>query len=95
MGGQLNKYDLDNGATKEVHKFPKGHEPGEPVFVPRENGSDEDDGYILTYAWMPETDTSYLVILDAANFSGEPLAEVHIPRRVVSGFHASWIPDPS
>ena len=95
MGGQLNKFDLDNGAAKEVKKFPKGHEPGEPVFVPRENGSGEDDGYILTFTWMPETDTSYLVILDAANFTGEPLAEVHIPRRVVSGFHASWIPDQS
>jgi len=93
MGGQINKYDLGNGATKQVHKFPAGHEPGESVFVPREGGSAEDDGYLMTYVWKPETDTSYMVIIDAANVSGEPLAQIHIPRRVVSGFHSSWIPD--
>ena len=93
MGGQINKYDLTNGATKQVHKFPDGHEPGEVVFVPRDGGSGEDDGYLMTYVWQPDTDTSYLVVLDAANMAAEPLAEVHIPRRVVSGFHSSWIPD--
>jgi carotenoid cleavage dioxygenase len=93
MGGQVNKYDLEGGATKQVHKFPKGHEPGESVFVPREGGSAEDDGYLMTYVWNPDTDTSYMVILDAANVSAAPLAEIQIPKRVVSGFHSSWIPD--
>ena len=45
------------------------------------------------FVWNPDTDTSYMVILDAANVAAEPLAEIHIPRRVVSGFHSSWIPD--
>lgn len=94
VGGQVNKYDLQNGVTKQVHRFPDGHEPGESVFVPREGGSSEDDGYLMTFVWKPETDTSYLVILDAANVAAEPLAKVQIPRRVVSGFHSSWIPDP-
>ncbi len=93
MGGQINKYDLSGGATKDVHKFPAGHEPGEAVFVPRENGTAEDDGYLMTYVWKPDTDTSYMVILDAANVTAEPLAEIHIPARVVAGFHSSWIPD--
>jgi carotenoid cleavage dioxygenase len=93
MGGQVNKYDLSKGGTKEVHKFPSGHEPGESVFVPREGGTAEDDGYLMTFVWKPETDTSYMVILDAANVSAAPLAEIQIPRRVVSGFHSSWIPD--
>jgi carotenoid cleavage dioxygenase len=47
----------------------------------------------MTFVWNPQTDASYMVILDAANVSAEPLAEIHIPRRVVSGFHSSWIPD--
>jgi len=93
LGGQINKYDLGNGASKQIHKFPAGHEPGEAVFVPREGGQAEDDGYLMTYVWKPETDTSYMVILDAANVADGPLAEIHIPRRVVSGFHSSWIPD--
>jgi carotenoid cleavage dioxygenase-like enzyme len=94
MGGKINKYDLGNGATRESHKFPVGHEPGETVFVAREGGKDEDDGYLMTFVWQPETDTSYMVILDAKNVAAEPLAEIHVPRRIVSGFHSSWIPDP-
>jgi len=94
MGGKINKYDLGNGAARESHRFPEGHEPGESVFVAREGGSDEDDGYLMTFVWKPETDTSYMVILDAKNVAGEPLAEIHVPRRIVSGFHSSWIPDP-
>ena len=93
MGGAVFKYDLEKGASKEIHHFPAGHEPGESVFVPAQGGSSEDDGYVMTYVWKPETDTSYLVILDASNIAAEPIAEVHIPRRVVSGFHTSWIPD--
>ncbi|MBW2397184.1 MAG: carotenoid oxygenase family protein [Deltaproteobacteria bacterium] len=94
MGGKVNKYDLRSGATRESHIFPAGHEPGESVFVAREGGTAEDDGYLMTYVWQPETDTSYMVILDAANVADEPLAEIHVPRRIVSGFHSSWIPDP-
>ena len=93
MGGQINKYDLAKGATKQVHAFPAGHEPGEVVFVPREGARAEDDGYLMTYVWKSETDSSYFVVLDAANLEAEPIAEVEIPLRVVSGFHSSWIPD--
>ncbi|MFP6686350.1 MAG: carotenoid oxygenase family protein, partial [Polyangiaceae bacterium] len=63
------------------------------VFIAAEGATSEDDGYLMTYVWQPETDTSYLVILDASNITAAPIAEIHIPRRVVSGFHSSWIPD--
>jgi carotenoid cleavage dioxygenase-like enzyme len=93
MGGRVNKYDLANGASREVHQFPAGHEPGETVFVPADNARNEDDGYLMTYVYKPETDTSYMVILDATDVAADPIAEIHIPRRVVAGFHSSWIPD--
>ncbi len=92
LAGRLYKYDLTTG-SKEVHDFPDGHEPGEAVFVPAEGGTNEDDGYMMTYVYQNQTDTSYMVILDASNFSGGPLAEIHLPRRVPAGFHTSWIPD--
>jgi carotenoid cleavage dioxygenase-like enzyme len=92
MGAQLFKYNLSDG-TKEVHTFPAGHEPGEAVFVAAEGGTNEDDGYMMTYVYQAQTDTSYLAILDASNFGADPIAEVHVPRRIVSGFHTSWIPD--
>jgi len=93
MGGAVFKYDLAKGSSKEIHQFPAGHEPGESVFIAAEGATSEDDGYLMTYVWQPETDTSYLVILDASNITAAPIAEIHIPRRVVSGFHSSWIPD--
>lgn len=94
MTGQLFKYDLTKG-SKEVHHFPKGHECGEAVFVQAEGATNEDDGYMMTYVWQPETDTSYMAILDATNFAAAPIAEIHVPHRIVSGFHTSWIPDQS
>jgi carotenoid cleavage dioxygenase-like enzyme len=34
-----------------------------------------------------------LLILAAQDFSGEPVARIHLPGRVPLGFHGSWIPD--
>ena len=36
--------------------------------------------------------SSDLVILDAADFGGEPVARIRLPRRVPYGFHGNWIP---
>jgi carotenoid cleavage dioxygenase len=39
------------------------------------------------------TDTSALHIVNADDFTGEPQAVVHLPRRVPAGFHGNWVPD--
>ena len=91
--GEIFKYDYANGAARSIHTLPVGHSPGEPVFVPAEGGTNEDDGYLMTYVYAAETDSSYLVIIDASDMSKPPLAEVHLPRRVPAGFHGSWIAD--
>ena len=38
------------------------------------------------------TKTANVVILDAQNFSSEPVATVHLPQRVPFGFHGNWVP---
>jgi carotenoid cleavage dioxygenase-like enzyme len=83
------KYDLTAG-TSVAHQFAEGHEPGEPVFVPRADATTEDDGYLLTYVHAPRS--SYLVVLDARDPSQAPVAEVHTERRIPLGFHGSWVP---
>jgi carotenoid cleavage dioxygenase-like enzyme len=83
------KYDLANG-SRTHHEFRDGHEPGEPVFVPRADATAEDDGYLITYVHAPGS--SYLVVLDARDMTAAPLAEVHTDRRIPIGFHGSWIP---
>jgi carotenoid cleavage dioxygenase len=38
-------------------------------------------------------DRSDVVVLDAQDFAGEPVATIHLPARVPFGFHGSWLPD--
>ena len=91
--GEIFKYDMANDAARTVHALPAGHVSGEPVFVPAEGATNEDDGYVMTFVYAGDTDTSYMVILDATDMSKEPLAEIHLPRRIPTGFHGSWIAD--
>ncbi|MDH3754673.1 MAG: carotenoid oxygenase family protein [Acidimicrobiia bacterium] len=91
-GGEILKYDMTD-ASKTAHRFPGGHSPGEPVFVPAAGAKSEDDGYVLTYVHDESSDTSYLVILDASDIGAAPAAEVHLPYRIPAGFHGSWIAD--
>ena len=78
--------------VREVHDFGVGHVPGEFVFVPRAGGSGEDDGWLLGYVIDTATDTTDLVIIDARNFEGPPVASIHIPHRIPPGFHGNWVP---
>ncbi len=91
--GEIFKYDLADGAARTSHVFEKGQVPGEPVFVPAEGATNEDDGYLMTYVHDETTNTSHLTILDASNMAADPVAEVHLPRRIPAGFHGSWIAD--
>ncbi|MGW5462949.1 carotenoid oxygenase family protein [Streptomyces sp. NPDC003996] len=91
----LVKHDLLRGAT-QVHRLPKDAAAGEAVFVPRDAGDHraaEDDGYAIAYVHNPDRGAADLVILAAQDFTGEPVARVHLPGRVPLGFHGSWIPD--
>jgi carotenoid cleavage dioxygenase len=85
------KQDLMNRA-REVHDFGPGHIPGEFVFIPRANGKEEDDGWLMGYVIDTAADTTDLVILDAQKFEGRPVASVHIPHRIPPGFHGNWVP---
>ena len=97
----LVRYDLQRDTASE-HRFGRhrGHSghgapsaPGEAVFAPAVGESDELAGWYLTYVYDPVTDGSDLVIIDASDFEGDPVARVRLPRRVPHGFHGNWIPD--
>ena len=84
----LRRYDLHRGTATE-HVFAPGHIPGEAVFVPAERG----EGWLLTYVYDAADDRSDLIVLDAGNVAGAPVATVHLPQRVPAGFHGNWLPD--
>jgi carotenoid 9,10(9',10')-cleavage dioxygenase 1 len=66
---------------------------GEAYFVSREGltANGEDNGYLITYVWDEQTQTSELVIYDAATMSSTPVARVGMPQRVPFGFHCTWM----
>jgi carotenoid cleavage dioxygenase-like enzyme len=80
-----------------AHDFGPGRFGSECVFVPKSDsaGEGEGEGWVMTYVWNAPTNTSDLVIIDAARFEGPPQAVVHLPVRVPFGFHGSWIADES
>jgi carotenoid cleavage dioxygenase len=90
-GTGILRYDLQTGATEE-HRFGAGRGAGEAVFVPRHDAADEDDGWFMALVADLTKDRTDLVILDAHDFTGEPVATVHLPVRVPIGFHGNWIP---
>ncbi|MHB8284392.1 MAG: 8'-apo-carotenoid 13,14-cleaving dioxygenase [Caulobacteraceae bacterium] len=87
----LYRHDLQTG-ERQVHDFGDGRRPGEFVFTPRASGSEEGDGWLIGLVIDAAAEKTELVILDALNFEGAPVALVHLPHRVPPGFHGNWIP---
>jgi carotenoid cleavage dioxygenase len=63
------------------------------VFVANPSGTDEDDGWVMSYVYQPSSDTSAVLILNAQDIAGEPAAVIELPVRVPAGFHGNWVAD--
>ncbi len=85
-------HDFERGTSVE-RSFGPGAGVGEAVFVPRAPDAGEADGWLLTLAYSPETDTSALYIINAGDPTGEAQAVVELPQRVPAGFHGNWVAD--
>ena len=90
--GPAMKHDMQRQTT-EVHDYGPGRMTAEPVFVRKPGATAEDEGWILSYVYDPQRDLSDVVILDAQDFAGEPIATIRLPVRVPFGFHGGWAPD--
>lgn len=92
--GGLLKTDFSDGKV-QIHQEGQARAFMEPVFVPASKDAAEDEGWIMAYVYDRSTDLSDVVILDAQDFSADPLATIHLPARVPFGFHGNWIADPA
>ena len=90
-GEGLIKYDLEAGTSEYRHL--DGGQASEAVFVKDPTASGEDGGFLLSYVYQPEIDQSEVLILNAQDMLGEPVARIQIPARVPAGFHGNWIGD--
>ncbi|MEM8746509.1 MAG: carotenoid oxygenase family protein [Actinomycetota bacterium] len=85
------KIDHVTGTTH--HQAFGGGSCGELTFVPRANASAEDDGWLLGFVYQPERERSRLVVMDAQDFEGEPIASVWIPdQHIPIGTHGAFLP---
>ena len=88
--GAILKYDRETGQRFDI-ELEKGCVCGEPVFAPAADRKNEDDGYLMTYVYDGNLDSSRFVIMDAATMDSEPVASIELPR-IPGGFHGSWVP---
>jgi carotenoid cleavage dioxygenase-like enzyme len=86
------KHDLQRGTT-EVHDYGRGRMTTEPVFVRKPGASAEDEGWIISSVYDPQRHRSDIVILEAQDFAGEPIATIRLPVRLPFTFHGGWAPD--
>jgi carotenoid cleavage dioxygenase len=87
------RFDAECGTTA-AHELGRDVAAGEAVFVPSAApGRAEDEGWLLSITTRRDGSASQLLVLDATDVAGEPVAAVDLPRGVPAGFHGSWIPD--
>lgn len=90
LGERLFKHDLETGA-RQAHDFGAGRHPCEFIFLPAHDGAEEDEGWLMGFVIDAPAKITDLVILDARNFEGPPLASIRVPHVVPPGFHGNWI----
>ena len=87
---EIARLDLETGQSQRF-PFAPGQSPSEPVFVPREGATSEDDGYVLVLVYEPSSHTSYLSVLDARDLEKEPIAKVWFDHHIPTTFHGQWM----
>ncbi|MCU1393413.1 MAG: 8-apo-carotenoid 13,14-cleaving dioxygenase [Ilumatobacteraceae bacterium] len=88
------KHDLETG-EKWTFDHGAGRAAGEPVFIAREGGTAEDDGWLMTFVHDVPAGTAELVVLDAQDLTRPAVARVPLPQRIPFGFHGNWVSDRS
>jgi beta,beta-carotene 9',10'-dioxygenase len=80
------KIDTHDGAALTWAE--RGCYPGEPVFVARPDAQDEDDGVLLSVVLDAAAESSFLLVLDAADL--RELARARVPHHIPFGFHGQF-----
>ena len=88
----LLKVDFLTGRQQLWSFAPRGF-MGEPVFVPRPNATEEDDGWVLILLYNAERRCSDLAILDGRNIEQGPVARLLLKHHVPYGLHGSFTPN--
>ena len=83
-------FDSLTGA-KERHGFGPGRWGSEAPFAARDGSTHERDGYLVCFVNDEGEGRGEINIFSAEDLTAGPIARVLLPRRVPSGFHATWV----
>ncbi|KAK0123282.1 hypothetical protein ONS96_010280 [Cadophora gregata f. sp. sojae] len=84
----ISKFDTETRNTI-FWDNPFGHTPGEAIFVPNPDGTEEDDGVLLSVILDGIKGTSYLVCLSAKTM--EEVGKASVGSAVALGFHGTFV----
>jgi carotenoid cleavage dioxygenase-like enzyme len=84
---QLVKLDIESGKSRTWYR--EGHYPGEGVFIGKPGRTTEDDGVVVSVVLDEEKGISFLLVLDASNFT--ELARAEAPHPILFGYHGNFL----
>lgn len=87
---RITKFDRRGGPAAS-RAAAAGQWVGEPIFVPRYPGAEEDEGFVLFQLYDAASDRTAIEILDARAVEAEPLARLWMRERIPLGFHGNWL----
>lgn len=85
----LVRVDTGSGQAR-AYDFGPGRWTSEPLFVPRPDGTADDDGWVVATVYDPARRASDAVVLDARRLEDGPLCTVHLPVNTGVSFHGTW-----
>jgi len=66
---------------------------GEVFFSPRDNATEEDDGYCMSFVYDWDTQSTEFVMWDAKTMDETPVLRAKTDQRVPNGFHTFFVPE--
>jgi len=82
------KLDMSSSKSPSAVWMIPEHIPSEPIFVPRPDGTEEDDGVLLTVVLDERKMRSAMVVLDARSMT--EVARAEMPEIFPIGYHGVW-----
>jgi carotenoid cleavage dioxygenase-like enzyme len=88
----IRKYDLNTGAMLSSWTDNEASSwYSEPWFAQADTALSEDHGYVIAFQWDHDVKRQTLDIFDARDLNLGPIAQLAMPCRLPTGFHACWI----
>jgi all-trans-8'-apo-beta-carotenal 15,15'-oxygenase len=83
----IQKIDVEEGRAQLKSMHP--HLPGEPLFIPKVDAQQEDEGYLAVLVFNAEEKSTWLYLLDAATL--QEISKARLPHNIPIGFHGKFV----